>query len=308
MSYNGWSTKQIKKQIHKSSKAQEKEEVEILYSILNNECDAFSYDTTKEEKELMDSTITNEYKYFMEDIDLFSNTKVKRHINYLDEIGMSSKELLSFTHDYFKQFDPNWYKIFMSVFKDRKHNLIIGSKGNSTIYIPSQDYSYIKVEKKDSIEDYFNLIHEYTHTVVDRMKYRHDYLCGYPFVELPSLLNELLLCDYLKEVYIGLDKDIKSYFNSLIRQTVAYAKRISNYYYKGIIDKDYMVKYISYVIPMMEVIELYNVFLSDKEKGLFILNNIIMMDEVPNYLEYTKRLGLIPNQNVNNIINKFNKN
>lgn len=335
-----WNIRNIKKQLNNCKNRTDKDfslDVNLLDELLNGDIKPFG------KVDFMtgfnhDKKILTEYRDFYEPIRELGNIRYIepiRKVSALSFIQMPYNELLSFTHDFFMSLNPEWANLFNKVYSERKNNLKFSESRSYSIFVPGIQYSYINIEKKDSVEDFFNIIHEYTHTIVDLLKYRYTYDCGYPFVELPSLFSELVAKDLILETYSGLDKEVKDYMLASLRTCINYANELVeefNYFnsipklkneddvIKNIqrtlhLDKkaaralvsQSVIEKICYVIPIMVAIELYYIYKIDPEKCFYILNKLIYLDNCKNYIDELETLGINMNENSLRLVREIKK-
>lgn len=256
---------------------------------------------------------------FLEDIAIFSelDSLLRRDlIDYEDEYKITAKDLLEFTHDFYKGIDPEIAKIFFRIFKERKNNLKFTQDRGITFTIDKLNYSYIGIARNDVVADYINAVHEYAHAISDRIFYRNNYNSGYPFIELMPLFMELLACDKMMEVFSNIGKDVTGYKADELDTMIQFARHIDAMAcYMSMINfsKDHIpgkkkdiigdmmsklhtkreevltildlstLERLSYLIPYMTAVELYYLYKRDPERAIRILKYLVKMPSQENY-------------------------
>lgn len=337
--YTSWNLKNFKKQITQS-KGIDSFDSSVLSDMLHNEISPFNFNDSFKNVMLLDIKTMYEYQYFMPEIENFAAMRNHHRIDnplILDSFDFSYKELFEFTREFFKTKDPNWYKIFNLVFNERKNNLQFSDDEydrSYEIYFPSINYNYINIKYDQSIETFFRMVHEYTHAIADRLKYRRSYYNHYPFVELPSLFMELIASDEINSTYIGLNNDVKTYNLASIKTMSRYADdllTLNDYIINSSVIKEYndtvkdamritgeskeyieyllemsSVERLMYVIPYLVAIELYYIYKKDPEKAFSILNELIMLDSI-DYSKVLEAYDIHLNENTSRFIKHIKK-
>lgn len=308
VSYKSWNKIQLTKHLKQAEKSSDLIDAGIIKQLICDSIIPFDSTITPDDNKY-NLALLKEYSYFLKPIEDLSKVK-KIQEEELSLINIPIDSQLDFLYDFFSTVTPDWMDIFNKIYRERKKNLKINCSGNYSVYLGSIDYSYISINRNMSIDDLFNLVHEYTHTIVDRIKYRLSYMSHYPFIELPSITMEFISALLMKAFYLDIDNEVDAYLIELLNIVISYAKNIierrdnleenknsNDYFYKQSLIHD-----LSYVIPLMYVSQLFYLYLSDKEKWMYTLNQIITMENSNNYLEDMKKLGLNPNQDLNRFI------
>lgn len=338
MEYSSWNLKKAKQQkrflVQNNQDGKYDIDIDMIDRIIDGTVIPFDAPLSLKEKLEYDREKLEEYEYFIKPIEeMYSLTK-KVKCGYLWEIDLPINELMTFVNDFFRDALTEWYQIFLEVYKERKNNFQVGNKRCCELYIPGVNYSYITYERKYTIEDLFSIVHEYTHAIVDRIKFRYSYDNKYPFVELPSLAAEMIAKDMIKNYYTNISGEIKNYFVGSVASINEFAKNIlmaKKFLDTYSLDDEEQIKYslnyftnfskrksnalinklqlenICYVVPFMYAMELYFIYLNDVELFQYDINKIITMDNCSNFLEEVKKLGLVPNQNTNNFIQNIKR-
>lgn len=180
----------------------------------------------------------------------------------------------------------------------------------------------------------FAIVHEYTHAVVDHIKFRYSYDNKYPLVELPSMTSELIAGDIINCYYTNLGEEVRNYLLASVSSLNQFAKELlkaDEFLSTHTLDNDEQLKYninyfskkskelkmslsnrlqlenICYLIPFIYSVELYNLYNKDKELFLYDMDKIITMENSDNYYEELKRLGLVPNQNMRKHVERIKR-
>lgn len=336
--YSTWNLKKAKQQrkflVKNNIDGRYDIDIELINSIINETVSPFDHSLSLKEKLEYDKEKLDEYAYFMKAIESFYNTTKKFKIGSLWQLSVPIDDLMTFVNDFFRETFPDWYGLFNSVYKERRNNFRMGKKRSCELYIPGVDYSYIEFKKSSSIEDLFAIVHEYTHTIVDRIKYRESYDEHYPFIELPSITAEMIAKEFVKSYYSKVKGDIRDYFMGFMAAMNNYAKNIlmaQKFLDKYSLENEMQIKNnlrvftnyskiddealtdklqlenICYVVPYIYAIEFYFLYQKDKELFQYNMKKTITMEDGNNYLKEMKKLGLVPNQNINNFIQNIKR-
>ena len=339
MGYKKWNKETLNEQIkYVTKKLYETPSRELaatlntLEDLKNNKPSIFSPENNFEEQISYDKSLLKEQIQFLPDIEKFA----KLDDNYHEKINgnltirtIPNRILLSYVHDFYNSIDRDFAKYFNKVFKERKRNLRLstnnatGYNRNYMNYLYTINYAYINIHIEHTIEDFFNIIHEYAHAIADQMYYRHRY-GKYPFIELLPLLMEEIAYDEVINTFEDMDDDVLI-VNAVSTKTVLkYAKElILQKDYLSVVDKSLerkqfvnnLAEYshntktkiekilnttiqekISYIIPYIVMIELYDMYYDDPEKALYTTKKIVTMDEVDDYISYLNNLGINLNE------------
>lgn len=338
MGYSSWNLKKAKQQkeflIQNNENGKYDVDIDLINRIIDGTVTPFDVSLSLKEKLEFDKEKIDEYDSFIKPIEEFHHLTKKVKSGYLWEINLPINELLTFVNDFFHDALPEWYHLFLEVYKEKNNNFQIANKRCFELYIPGVNYSYISYERKLTIEDLFSIVHEYTHAIVDRIKYRYSYDNNYPFVELPSITAELIAKDIIKAYYTNVNEEIKNYFIGFIASLNEYAKNIllaKKFLDTYSLDDEEQIEYnlkhfaksskrnsssftdklqlenICYVVPFIYAVELYYIYLSDTELFQYDMNKIITMDNCSNYFNEVKKLGLVANQNTNKFIQNIKR-
>ena len=335
MAYKHWSEKKIKHQIKelKSKYAHTKnelflEDAESLKQLLNGDIDVFNMPFTFQDQLEDDARALELHFDFLDDIEKFALENAKKFQDFqLDGIfpigNLSPSLILDFMKEFFYDYDEKFGKVFDELYKERFNNLMF-SKGRSiSYYVPSLEYSYINIFKDNTLDDFVNAVHEYTHAIVDRLYYREQGYTNYPFIELFSMFMEMIAADYMMDMFDDMEEDLNTIRLAGAKQLVVYAENISiekNYIYqtheiedrkkviagmvnlsgksrtyvKKLLDKTAIEK-LSYTIPYITAIELYYLYKTDKDACKNLIEYLIYVDGLENYNVNLNDNGIILN-------------
>lgn len=307
MSYKSWNKIQLYKHLKAAEKIGDIIDIGIIKQLIDDTITPFDSDCYASDLEFKKNFL-KEYAYYLPFIEDFSKTQLVEE-KIVSPIYIPLNSQLDFLYDFFSNTAPGWMKLFDDIYKERKKNLKVSNSGNYSVYLSSIDYSYISINKNMMIEDLFNLVHEYTHSVVDRINYRFSYNSHYPFIELPPMCMEIISALYMTDYYLDIGSDVQEYLKEIFNIVIGYARNIVAIN-KNISDTDNEEKTLlhdtTYVIPFIHIFELLYLYLEDKEKWFYTLNKIINMPFSDNYLDEMKKLGLTPNKDLNRYINDLN--
>lgn len=314
-------------------------DIDVLESILVKSYEPFITCTSYREKLQDDIDTFIKFEPFFEEVGEFfqqrKNIPIRDYLQ-LDELNVSESELTSFVHDFFLSVDQELFRYFKSVFKERKNNLKFSDERSIHIYLPNYDYSYINVQKTNTMQDYLNIVHEYMHAIVDRIYYRPNDYSNYPFNELASTFIELLVIDMFENMYefnIGYTTSqneankikanqslyISTYSKYILleseylasidtlkskKETIKEIAKITGQKRRTVNDimsTSLLEKY-SYSIAYITALELFDLYKKDPELCLYKLKQIISMKESENYLIDLYDMDIVLNDNATNYI------
>ena len=242
--------------------------------------------------------------------------------------SLNRKDILTLTHDFYKQLNPLFYGNFMKVFYRRNdhttfnpvHPDLVNGKSNgmSTTLLSTKE-SYIEIARNYTIDDVITTIHEYGHATSAMINPNHEFDSKYLYSEVDTLFLELAAIKYLNKVMHNKDAKtlkvmdfVERYNNSLdindVLILINKEKKIKGGYstnkilketafktcniYKDELDDilDY-INYDSYIYltGYIYALEFYNTYKEDKEKALNDLKKFIMLD-ASDEKTYYKRL------------------
>ncbi len=268
------------------------------------------------------------------------STLFSSDITYEEQKTMNLKtdDILTIVHDFYKSLNPYFFKIFMKVFKQRKNNLKTFNKEDTTPFmgcsymLPYLNETYIAIARTYDIEDIITFAHEYMHTINYSINPRGAYEKNKSyFFEIDTLFIELIITDYLRNLFKNNEADKANlithleYCNQVIYSSIIYTltdyektnntQLQSNKQMKELIKNTFGIKenifeeifqtgdteiITKYIISYMFAIELYLLYLNDKDKSLYILKKIIQVKGLSKeeYYKYIKSLGLFPSTSI----------
>lgn len=268
------------------------------------------------------------------------STLFSSDITYEEQKTMNLKtdDILTIVHDFYKSLNPYFFKIFMKVFKQRKNNLKTFNKEDTTPFMGCSymlsylNETYIAIARTHDIEDIITFAHEYMHTINYSINPSGAYEKNKRyFFEIDTLFIELIITDYLRNLFKNNEADKANlithleYCNQVIYSSIIYTltdyektnntQLNSNKQMKELIKNTFRIKenifeeifqtsdieiIIKYIISYMFAIELYLLYLNDKDKSLYILKKIIQAKGLSKeeYYKYIKSLGLYPSSSI----------
>ena len=268
------------------------------------------------------------------------STLISSDITYEEQKKMNLKndDILTIVHDFYKSLDPYFFKTFMKIFKQRKNNLKTFNKEDTTPFmgcsymLPYLNETYIAIARTYDIEDIITFAHEYMHTINYSINPRGAYEKNKSyFFEIDTLFIELIITDYLRNLFKNNEADKANlithleYCNQVIYSSIIYTltdyektnntQLQSNKQMKELIKNTFGIKenifeeifqtgdteiITKYIISYMFDIELYLLYLNDKDKSLYILKKIIQVKGLSKeeYYKYIKSLGLFPSTSI----------
>lgn len=334
MKYNSWNLKLMKNQLLECKKSGCSFDYKRLQALLSNRSDMHE-SSSLSSRLIQDRDAIQHLNYFLpyiHDFYTWSKEKNKFRRNGFEELELSEDELVYFLNDFYSNLFPEWINDFNNIYKQARNNLKFSKSNSFTFTLPTLNYSYINIRRTGSVEDFFSLTHEYAHSIVDRKKFRNTYDYRYPFIEAIPLFVELVTKDSIIHDYEGLSQEVNEYLNLLIKLIEKYSMEIFR-------EKDYLdvsnlhmddrrlqrdlqeklnINYkktmaminlsitekLNYTIGFLTAIELYYLYLSDKEKCYYVVDNIINMENKKNYLKELESFDLNLNSNSHRLIKK----
>ncbi|HOB25946.1 MAG TPA: hypothetical protein PLB45_00665 [Bacilli bacterium] len=313
MEYDNWNLDVLKKQLNNFQEGDESylllEDLIEIQRLKDVDLSAFDLDDESFIDQLDKSKmILNKYYEFMPFIDKFSKYIIKPYLDNPDiVIEPSRDEVLSFTHDFYHDLSPVFYKKFMNFYSQRKDCVRFSDNRSASFYITSLNYSYIDLQETYCIDEFYAAVHEFGHGIANTFAVT-NYESSI-FVELLPIFMEFLVSDKLISYYD--DKDIKDYvalndynelavhstyakeltfFNEGLHVTSSYMRRkqLLNALCKISNDTKKKTKKMfditlderfCYLIPYLVAMELYYKYKDDPEKTLYTLENIIQLKD-----------------------------
>lgn len=265
---------------------------------------------------------------------------------YQKTISLSRKDILDLTHDFYKQaLDKFLFHNFLKHFRNRYTHIRFMNESESqdfmgeTINIPSLNEAFITVLRNYEIEDVLTTIHEYGHAMSISINPTHVYGANRTFCELDTLFMEMIGADYLDSIFkngesllakastheiqcctaelltskLNLVEAEEEFYkngytsNKILKESAKkYCKlkpeEVEDIIQEGSLSYDYSISYIF-------AIELYKMYQEDRDKALYYLRKLILLD-CKSELEYynsIKRLGFIPNLHMREFHHEINE-
>ena len=210
-------------------------------------------------------------------------------------IESSRKDILAFTRDNIKNIDKKWAELLEPHFRDKRY-INFHSKHNNTIFLTYLNKVFISLSKENNIEDFITPTHEYLLILT--------YLLNNKAIdtierEALPILGELITTHEMRKKHLFTKETIKADLNSFYivdQQLKAYPYRLDvltkkiefENITKHIMTKfnvkkgdikliyDYSLDYIySIILSYFLAIELFEIYKQDKEKCIYICNQII---------------------------------
>ena len=250
----------------------------------------------------------------------------------------SKDAILSMTHDFYKSFDKEFFKIFNEIFKERYTNVTFGNMADDnveacTFGIPYFNKVYMKIRQSEGLSPIYSSIHEYAHAIAFTMNHFNLMSNKKLFLEESySLFFELLLTDFLAKkqnlnhVYdyayniFGDNVSLAYNANEMINLTKLFdeigckknktfkreaLKRFNyNSEYIDLINSDVLRYTIPNLFGYLVAIELYELYKFDREKAIYVLKKLMMLNNLTEleYYKEMKKLGIHPNSHVSDYV------
>ena len=256
----------------------------------------------------------------------------------LKQCTLSKDDILDITHDFYKSLNRFFYGNFMKNFYRRKDHIVFRNYNSKIKYtgeainLPSLKESFIELLREYTIEDILTSIHEYSHATSSLINPKHLSYSKTLFTEIDSIFMELVANDYLEKLFknntapifkamklnefCGYGDDFQAIIdlikaeeklengytnNKLLKRIAEEHCNIYPIEVEMILNETKMSNLV-YLISYMFALELYTLYKEDKEKALYYLRKIIMLDGLDEFEYYNniKKIGIIPNQSLRN--------
>lgn len=243
------------------------------------------------------------------------------------------KMLFEIVYEFFRNLDSEMFTDFFNLFANNKKNLIFvpvsPTKSCVGITYQRKDDVVIKMNRYKTIKDIFTLVHEYGHAI--NMKKNPDSYYDpvhQNFEEIESVFLELILCDYLEkqgfdkedidtmkiQIIEDLTSDVENvYFKYKINKFMheEQIKNIDSNFFKELYQKRNITKeelrkvykcsfeeIIKYVISTFYSLELYDLFLHNKDLALKYYKEIISLKlcSISDYIDVMESKFIVPNE------------
>lgn len=242
------------------------------------------------------------YDYnFLKKYNVILNPIIKKHINKvvlyrnlkLNKINISKKDILIFTQDMIRDINKDWFNTLLPFFYDKNILKYKSNISNYVVPIKSINKYYISLSKHNNVKDFIIPIHEYLH-IYNHIK--NDSNSFFMENEFLSILGELIVSYEMKEQNLFKEDVLKLslinyrdmlYFikdtnlrKELIRnklsnkEKIYYVKHKYNEYINDVYSASLFYHYDT-IISYFIAIELFNIYLRDKEKCMYLCDQLI---------------------------------
>lgn len=308
-----WTSKSLRKDLKKLEKLCDKEkdlnQKEYLSKIISgcytNIADLdYSNDDEENEFAYYLDVISNFYLYypFMEKYESTVRNYLKRlEIDEYATIKFSKKDLFELVHGFYNDIGGEIYDNFNISLKNAKVNFTNTKEEccGITFFISPLKKQYITIDKRnDDVTKLLSLTHEYAHSIMDNYS-KNRYINTDYFVEIESLFFEILSIDYYNKVLntdlfcqdgktnfkyyydicysiLNTRNKLLEIFNNTSDNYNARFEQIKN-------GENFSENYnedVRYLISYMCAIELYELYLMDKDEAIKRLFNITTMNNI----------------------------
>lgn len=287
-------------------------------------------------KSLQDVSCLTQFEEFYDDIQTFER---KRNLIPGFEVGNiatiknTREDILAFVFDFFQQFDKNYSRILNKIYNSNRNNIIFSKHRSVTFSLSHNQGYFINVEKNNSIEEYINGVHEFSHAIADYIKLRYYTSSTYPFVEILPLFVEANALEYLGYLVPEYREDVYTYKKSTLLTLLNMARKLiyQHDFYAGSYTSNKLLGIIStmlknhksysfsrdalegsvnekymYLISYLVVIELLSC--KDFELAKHRLNKIIESNELNNYILFLYDMGINLNEHSSEYIESIRDN
>ena len=266
-------------------------------------------------------------------------------INNIDEKKhtLSKEDLVELTYDFFRNaLDKRLYGNFMKNFyRNNDHlrflNSDLNSKMSTCIYpLSFFNEKYVSIKREFTINDLFNLIHEYMHATTQSLNPNHAAESKDAYSEIDSTFSQFVAYDFFKkhlpEYKINLSRyyshlEFSSYVETLTKLVNLIEFENRNYDISnnktlrqfsnevGIVDADLKDIFDDFAytdsaaIGYIYGLEFYKMYEQDKDKALSQLEKFVMYDSKnpKDYYKYLRGLGIIPNEHMREYHKNINR-
>lgn len=327
--------KELKKELQNENDLQKQEQLckyisyvtQMLHSIIDEEMEFEEETNEKYYRNLKEDfhyyeiyyQIVKEFKRKLRNVDFtFEQT---------EQFSMTKDDELELVNEFYKTIGQDYYKLFKKEFDLRYKNLRFDSgETGGMFYIPKIDHSYIRaIDSCGNVEpNHLNvLIHEYAHAISAKINPERYINSGVLLLEIESQFFELVSSDFFsqqlnsKSFYTEDINMLDSYF--ITAQSIIDSKRIIKEYdnLSFLSDEEFEVAIphleipfdikfrnfnitegYRYLISYIIAVELYMIYIKDKDKALDKLRRIISTKITDS--EYLTIINEVtPNQNIN---------
>lgn len=336
MKYQSFNKSNLKSQIKELEELYEtkklksiQNDIEILHELLEETPDeVFPLPYLFKDLLMDDSIYIKKHQSFITDINKFASlSRIMKDIDYkyIDTWNIPMSSLFSFVHDFYNSLDKEIAKYFNRIFKERRNNFKLSDYRSCMLTIKSLKYSYINVERGDTITVYLSMVHEYAHAIADAYQHRDTLTIDkYPYVEYFPLLIELLALDKLNDMFYDFEDDTNIIKKEKLNLMLSYAKDIAieafylentngfknkkdtindlkditnlpRRYFKNMFNTIAREK-LTYIIPYMTAIESYYQYQEDPKLALENAKTLVTLPKAKEYRSILYDLGLNLNE------------
>lgn len=242
------------------------------------------------------------YDYeFLKKYNVILNPIIKKHINKvvlyrnlkLNKINISKEDILLFTHNMIRDINKNWFNTLLPFFNDK--NILKYKRNNSSYIVPLKSINkyYISLKKHNNVKDFIIPTHEYLH-IYNHIK--NDSNSFFMENEFLSILGELIVSYEMKEQNLFKEDVLKlsliNYRDMLFfikdtnlrkeliknklsnKEKIHYIKTRYNEYINDVYSASLFYHYDT-IISYFIAIELFHIYLIDKEKCMYLCDELI---------------------------------
>lgn len=235
----------------------------------------------------------------------------------------SYEEVFTAVHDFFKDLDSEWFKLFNNIYKDRFSSVVFSDSRSYSLLFPESNIWIANINSTGTIEDYVNTTHEFAHGIADQICGRvKSYSPNNVLLEMFPIMCQLLflytnkkfrnqievnncMTNYLK-IMLDYAEEVKFKYNIAHHfNNVSNARNLSRLIKKtwgvNMTKQDVLSSYnhtvaenICYVFPYLVAMDLINLYSQDKDLFKYKVNKILSSNDHP--LELINKLSIVPNR------------
>lgn len=153
--------------------AKNSDELLIINYLLNVDCKIKTRDVNedfarvfRENGVLFDDIYSDYMKYIIECQDKQSFYRDNEYKN----LEVSYEYIMAKLDDFIESLDPEWYKLFSTLYNNRHDIIKLSDSLTETLYFPSSDLWLANIERTDTIKDYANIAQAYGEGIGVKMR------------------------------------------------------------------------------------------------------------------------------------------
>ncbi|MBE6156482.1 MAG: hypothetical protein E7161_01930 [Firmicutes bacterium] len=282
------------------------------------------------EKDVLNSVIP--FWSLYQDFSRVNNTRIQ-NVSQLKQCSLTPKDILTFTHDFYKSLGSFFFNHFMKIFLRRNdHTMFLPpdakvSYAGMTLYIPHNNEAFIQIYREYTINDIITSIHEYAHGTSYSINFLNLFAPHYFYTEIITAFFEMIGADFLSSTFGQENSTIikATNHNTMVEIGKVTSHKIDLITAESLLPNGYQrnkdlkkvanelleldsakTEYLfsqenldvdNYIMGYIIAMELYFIYLEDRDKALYILKKMLLQNAKSelDYFINIKKLGIIPN-------------